>query len=140
MRDICAAYTISSKNEKVFQGERALFLGSKRLFERAGGARRKKVMNCKALVAASLMSVLLTSSAFAQCVECALYPNRDTYTGQETPAGKMGLMRPNGAAGSTNSGSNANSAYAGLRSSYMQSGTRGAASTAHHHSKTHQQN
>lgn len=50
----------------------------------------------KTLVAASLMSIALTSSALAQCVDCALYPDRDYLNnGAPTPAAKM-----RGAAGS----------------------------------------
>jgi hypothetical protein len=49
-------------------------------------------MNYKTLVAASLMSIALTSAAFAQCTDCALYPDRDPLNnGAETPASKMGL-------------------------------------------------
>jgi hypothetical protein len=56
--------------------------------------------NYKTLVAASLMSIALTSYAFAQCTECAIYPDRDNLNGgAQTPAGKMGLVRPGGAAG-----------------------------------------
>ena len=73
--------------------------------------------NHKTLVAVALASIALTSislsaPAFAQCVECAMYPNRDPLNGGvETPAGKMGLERPLGAA-STNT---ANNAYAKVR-------------------------
>ena len=46
------------------------------------------------------MSIALTSYAFAQCTECAIYPDRDNLNGgAQTPAGKMGLVRPGGAAG-----------------------------------------
>jgi hypothetical protein len=75
--------------------------------------------NYKTLVAAALISISLSSSAFAQCVQCALYPNRDTYTGEETPAGKMGLMRPGGAAANTSANTTDN-AYAGVRDHYLQ--------------------
>ena len=65
------------------------------------------MVNYKTLVAASSMSILmsmgLTSSAFAQCTECALYPDRDPLNkGAQTPAGKMGLVQPGGAAASPN--------------------------------------
>ena len=54
-------------------------------------------MNYKTLVAASLMSVALTSAAFAQCVDCALHPDRDVLNkGAQTPASKM--VEPGGAA------------------------------------------
>jgi hypothetical protein len=67
-------------------------------------------MNYKTLVAASLMSIALTSAAFAQCVECAIHPDRDVLNnGAPTPASKMGLTRPGGTAG-TNSANSANSA------------------------------
>jgi len=47
-------------------------------------------MNYKTLVAASLMSIALTSAAFAQCTDCALYPDRDYLNkGVPTPASKM---------------------------------------------------
>ena len=47
-------------------------------------------MNYKTLVAASLMSIALTSAAFAQCGECALYPDRDYLNkGAPTLASKM---------------------------------------------------
>ncbi|WGR96920.1 hypothetical protein MTX26_20955 [Bradyrhizobium sp. ISRA443] len=39
------------------------------------------------LASASLASMMFTSSAFAQCAECAIYPNRDPFTqGLATPA------------------------------------------------------
>lgn len=58
------------------------------------------MMNYKTLVAASMMSISLTSYASAQCTECATYPDRDNLNGGAlTPAGKMGLVRPGGAAG-----------------------------------------
>jgi hypothetical protein len=79
--------------------------------------------NYKTLVAASLMLIALPSAAFAQCVECALYPDRDLLNnGAPTPAAKMGLnsygpmpsgkkglMRPGGAAGHANIANSANS-------------------------------
>jgi len=49
-------------------------------------------MNYKTLVAASVMSVVLTSAAFAQCVDCALYPDRDSLNnGAPTPASKLAV-------------------------------------------------
>jgi hypothetical protein len=66
-------------------------------------------MNYKTLVAASLISVALSSAAFAQCVDCAMYPDRDVLNkGAPTPASKMGLTGPGGAAG-TNPANSANS-------------------------------
>jgi hypothetical protein len=44
------------------------------------------------LAAASLTSIALTSSASAQCVECAMHPDRDVLNGGvPTTASKMGL-------------------------------------------------
>jgi hypothetical protein len=65
-------------------------------------------MKHKTLVAVTLVSIILSSSsAFAQCASCALYPNLDPLNGNaETPASKMGLEHPGGAA-STNSSTNA---------------------------------
>jgi hypothetical protein len=55
-------------------------------------------MNYKTLVAASLMSIALTSAAFAQCTDCAMYPDRDYLNkGAPTPASKM--MAEPGSAG-----------------------------------------
>ena len=59
-------------------------------------------MNYKTLVAASLMSIALTSAAFAQCTDCAQYPDRDFLNkGAPTPASKM-MAQPGGAANSEN--------------------------------------
>jgi hypothetical protein len=72
-------------------------------------------MNYKILVAASLMSIALTSAASAQCVDCALHPDRDVLNkGAQTPATRM--VQPGGAAGA----STANSEH-------------GAYNTPHHH-------
>ncbi len=62
------------------------------------------MVNYKTLVAAaSLMSLALPSSAFAQCTECAIYPDRDPLNKLEkTPAGKMGLEQSGGAAAPAN--------------------------------------
>jgi hypothetical protein len=75
--------------------------------------------NYKTLVAAVLTSISLSAPAFAQCSVCALYPNRDTYTGEETPAGKMGLVRPSGATANT-SANTANNGIASVRDQYLQ--------------------
>ena len=77
---------------------------------------RTIMTNYKTLVAAVLTSISLSAPAFAQCTVCALYPNLDTYTGEETPAGKMGLERRDGAA----SANTANNAYARVRDHYLQ--------------------
>lgn len=75
------------------------------------------MLNYKTLAAASLMSIVSTSCACAQCTECAIYPNRDPLNGLvETPAGKMGLERADGAAPAYTP-SNAN---AGIRGYYLQ--------------------
>jgi hypothetical protein len=69
-------------------------------------------MNYKTLVAASLMSIALSSAAFAQCVDCAMYPDRDVLNkGAPTPASKMGLTGPGGTMG-TNPANNPNNARA----------------------------
>jgi len=82
------------------------------------------MMNYKTLVAASLISIALPSYAFAQCTECAMYPDRDPLNkGAQTPAGKSGLMQPGGAAGSTNTANtvnNANNARAEMRDNSSQ--------------------
>jgi hypothetical protein len=72
-------------------------------------------MNYKTLVAASLMSVALTSAAFAQCVDCALHPDRDVLnSGTQTPATRM--VQPGGTAGASTANSE-----------------RGVYNTPHHH-------
>ena len=76
--------------------------------------------NYRTLVAAVLTSISLSAPAFAQCTVCALYPHLDTYTGEVTPAAKMGLVRPGGAAFANTSGNTANNAYAGVRDHYLQ--------------------
>jgi hypothetical protein len=76
-------------------------------------------MNYKTLVAASLMSIALTSAAFAQCVDCALYPNRDVLNnGTPTPASKI---LPGGGAGSNtaNSKNSANNARAEMPAHHL---------------------
>lgn len=85
-------------------------------------------MNYKTLGAASLTLMVLTSSAFAQCADCAMYPDRDHLNGGvQVPAAKMGLMGPSGAA-PANTGNNS---YAGIRDKYLQqSGTPVKPSTA----------
>ena len=93
-------------------------------------------MNYKTLVAAaSLMSMALPSSAFAQCTECAIYPDRDPLNKLEkTPAGKMGLEQPGGAAAlpnaavppsTANTVNNPNNARAEMRGQYSQRPGRG---------------
>ena len=69
------------------------------------------MMNYKTLVAASLISIALPSYAFAQCTECALFPDRDPLNkGAQTPAGKMGIVQPGGAAPPPNAAPIANTA------------------------------
>jgi hypothetical protein len=78
--------------------------------------------NYKTLVAVALTltSISLSAPAFAQCLSCAMYPNRDTYTGEETPAGKMGLVPPGGAASANASANTVNNANASVRGQYLQ--------------------
>jgi hypothetical protein len=93
---------------------------------------KKMMMNYKTLVAASLMSIALTSAASAQCADCATYPDRDILNnGAQTPAAKMGLMKPGGAAGSpstantANSANGANNARAEVRPSHLRRSSHG---------------
>jgi hypothetical protein len=69
-----------------------------------------RVTKLTALVTAAFISTVAATSALAQDAMGAQYPNRDWLNGgQETPAGKMGLIRAGGAAGvSGNRLSNAN--------------------------------
>ncbi len=93
------------------------------------------MMNYKTLVAASLMSIALTSAASAQCADCATYPDRDNLNnGAQTPAAKMGLMKPGGAAGSpstANSANNVNNARAELRPPHLRRSSHGRGVDAH---------
>ena len=73
-------------------------------------------MNYKTLVAASLMSIALTSAAtsaaFAQCTDCAMYPDREYLNkGVPTPASKM-MAEPGGAAAASTANFD-NGAYSG---------------------------
>jgi len=71
------------------------------------------MMDYKTLVAASLMSLTLSSHAFAQCVDCAMYPNRDHLNGGvETPASKMGVDQSRGTTPAT-AANNANAEVRG---------------------------
>jgi len=73
------------------------------------------MLNYKTFVAASLMSTMLASHAFAQCADCAIYPDRDPFTqGLATPAGKTGA--PNGPI----SRRATNNAHAEMRGHYSQ--------------------
>jgi len=73
---------------------------------------KTRTMNYKTLVAASLMSIALTSAAFAQCSDCAMRPDRDAvYGGGQTPASKMSPAEA-AAANAANSGKSANNAHA----------------------------
>jgi hypothetical protein len=94
------------------------------------------MLNYKTLVAAaSLMSMALPSSAFAQCTECAMYPDRDPLNKLEkTPAGKMGLEHSGGAAAPPNAAgspstantvNNPNNARAEMRGHYSERTGRG---------------
>jgi hypothetical protein len=86
----------------------------------------------KTLVAASLTSMVLTTAAFAQCADCAMYPDRDHLNGGvQTPAAKMGVVRPSGTAPAANNASNASNAHAQIRGHQLQgSGAPEMASTA----------
>jgi hypothetical protein len=58
-----------------------------------------RVTKLPTLVAAAFISTVAATSALAQDVMGAQYPNRDWLNGgQETPAAKMGLIRAGGAA------------------------------------------
>jgi hypothetical protein len=90
------------------------------------------MMNYKTLVVASLMSITLISAAFAQCVQCAIYPDRDPLNnGALTPAGKMGLVRPGSATGSSSpaniakSANEVNNARAQVRNRHLRGSSRG---------------
>ena len=99
------------------------------------------MINYKTLVAASLMSIALTSAASAQCADCATYPDRDYLNnGAQTPAAKMGLMKPGGAAGSpstantansANGANNARNARAEVRPSHLRRSSHGRGVDAH---------
>ena len=96
------------------------------------------MINYKTLVAASLMSIALTSAASAQCADCATYPDRDYLNdGAQTPAAKMGLMKPGGAAGSpstantANSANNVNNARAEVRPPHLRRSSHGRGVDAH---------
>jgi hypothetical protein len=79
------------------------------------------VLNLKTLAVACVTSIVWTSVAFAQCPECALYPDRDPLNGGvETPAAKMGLGL-SGGGGRTLYGGNANAYYAVPGHSLLQS-------------------
>jgi hypothetical protein len=74
------------------------------------------MMNYKTLVAASLMSIALTSAASAQCLDCAQYPDRDVLNhGAPTPASKMGSTAGTNTANSENSADNARVNAKGMR-------------------------
>lgn len=70
-------------------------------------------MNHKMLVAASLISIVLTSAASAQCVSCAIYPDRDLLNNEAlTPAAKAAQA---GSANTENAQQRARNAHAELR-------------------------
>jgi hypothetical protein len=80
--------------------------------------------NYKTLIAAVVASISLSGPTFAQCVTCAMHPHLDTYTGEVTPAGKMGLVGPGGAASANTSANMANNAYARIRDHHLQAPRR----------------
>jgi hypothetical protein len=55
------------------------------------------MMNYKTLVAASLMSTIFASHAFAQCADCSVYQNRDPFTEGLTTTPESRTAEPNGA-------------------------------------------
>ena len=63
-------------------------------------------MSYKTFVAASLMSIALTSAASAQCIECAIYPDRD-YLNKGAPTLASKMMAGANTANSENNASNA---------------------------------
>jgi hypothetical protein len=74
------------------------------------------MMNYKTLVAVSLMSISLTSAAFAQCLDCAQYPDRDYLNhGAPTPASKMGSTAGTNTANSENTADNTRAGVNGTR-------------------------
>jgi len=86
------------------------------------------MMGTKTLAAAALGLAMLTSQASAQCVDCAIYPNRDYLNGGvETPAAKMGLEHAGGGAPvyDPNAAANAHNAY-------VESQNRAAHRSIHH--------
>lgn len=90
------------------------------------------MMNYKTLVVASLMSIALISGAFAQCVACAIYPDRDPLNnGALTPAGKMDLMRRGSGTSSSSpayiskSANEVNNARAQVRNRHLRGSGRG---------------
>ena len=74
-------------------------------FSRRDGERRSPMTGLKMLVAAALMSTVSISTISASSAAeggpsdfQARYPDRDVLTGELTPAGKLGLELPGGAA------------------------------------------
>jgi hypothetical protein len=73
-------------------------------------------MKLKILALVSFALMGSAHGALAQCVDCAIYPDRDHLNGSAvTPAGKTGLQRSYGAASSLSS-----DALAGVRDQYLQ--------------------
>jgi hypothetical protein len=74
-------------------------------------------MKLNILAVATLALTASVQAASAQCVDCALYPDRDHLNGGVlTPAGKMGLQRAYGAAAP----SKPTDGLAGVRDQYLQ--------------------
>lgn len=90
-------------------------------------------MNYKTFAAASLAIMVSTSYAYAQCSDCAQFPERDHLNGGvQVPAAKMGLQGPGGAA----PGYHGSNAYAGIRDQYLlQSGAPGTTVIRRRHSR-----
>ncbi|MGY4305220.1 hypothetical protein ACVIJ6_002463 [Bradyrhizobium sp. USDA 4369] len=89
-------------------------------------------MNVRTLATASFALLASTLGASAQCVDCAMYPDRDHLNGGEiTPAGKMGLQRAYGAVLISNGPSEA---IAGVPDQDQRaSGTNGKHASHRHH-------
>lgn len=60
-------------------------------------------MNLKILAATAIALMAPTYEASAQCISCAMYPDRDSLNGGAiTPAGRSGLVGAYGAASASN--------------------------------------
>jgi hypothetical protein len=90
-------------------------------------------MNLKilSLAAAATFALLApTCQASAQCLECAMHPERDPLNGgQLTPAGKMGLVNAHGAASTSNGTSGS---LAAARNQYLDASDAQAAGPKKH--------
>jgi hypothetical protein len=72
------------------------------------------------LATASLTSIVLTSYAAAQCAECAIYQDRDPFTGGlKTPTGKPVGAAPSAAKHAAVSANGVNNAHAEMRGRHV---------------------